>query len=333
MEAQSSAVIARLEAQVVTLAAKVNDTVTARLSGLKDGEPGPRGEQGPAGDPGPKGDIGETGPEGRGLPGHPGERGERGEAGVPGSVGERGAPGEVGPRGEMGTQGERGLQGESGLQGEKGLQGEPGLCGALGPQGEKGEVGEVGPRGEAGPVGPPGERGLPGPAGEMRAVKAYKPDTVHYVGDIVTHEGSTFQARCDTGRAPPHSDWVCLALAGCDATMPTICGTFNETHAYCHLDIVALNGSSFCARKDDPGPCPGAGWQLIASAGKPGKPGPKGECGERGERGERGLSAPAFVKWEINKASYTVTAVMSDHSKLEPLSLRTLFEQYNEDSR
>jgi hypothetical protein len=47
-------------------------------------------------------------------------------------------------------------------------------------------------------------------------------------------------------------------------------GLFSDKETYKALDIVALNGGSFVARRDDPGPCPGAGWQLIASQGKRG---------------------------------------------------------------
>jgi hypothetical protein len=56
---------------------------------------------------------------------------------------------------------------------------------------------------------------------------------------------------------------------------------------------VALGGASFGARRDDPGPCPGDGWQLIAAQGK------RGNAGERGAsvKGERGLPgvAPASM--------------------------------------
>jgi hypothetical protein len=102
------------------------------------------------------------------------------------------------------------------------------------------------------------------------------------------------------------------------------------------MNIVALNGSSFLARVDDPGPCPGEGWQLIASAGKQGKPGPKGDPGEPGARGERGLPgqpAPTVLGWKIDRASYSVTLIMSDNSEVEPLPLRALFEQFDSEAR
>jgi hypothetical protein len=40
-------------------------------------------------------------------------------------------------------------------------------------------------------------------------VHAYVEDKVHYEGQLVTHEGSTYQALYDTGRAPPDEEhWI-----------------------------------------------------------------------------------------------------------------------------
>ncbi len=155
---------------------------------------------------------------------------------------------------------------------------------------------------------------------------------MHYEGDIITHYGSTYQARCDTARPPPHSDWACIAAAGRNASMPLICGTYREGETYKFLNIVALNGSSFVARGDDPGPCPGDGWQLIASAGRAGKPGPKGERGEPGPRGLPGANAAAIVRWEVDRAAYAITPIMSDGSQAPSINVRALFEQYHEES-
>ena len=46
------------------------------------------------------------------------------------------------------------------------------------------------------------------------------------------------------------------------------------------LDIVTRDGSSFIARRDFPGACPGEDWQLLAGAGPSGPQGPQGEKGE-----------------------------------------------------
>jgi hypothetical protein len=157
-------------------------------------------------------------------------------------------------------------------------------------------------------------------------------DAIHYEGDVVTHKGSMYQAKRDTGKTPPHKDWACLAAAGHNAPMPIIRGTFKDDEAYLFLNIVALGGSSFIARGDNPGPCPGDGWQLIASAGKPGKPGPKGDRGDRGERGATGMPAPSIAHWKVDRANYSLTLIMEDGRELEPILLRGLFEQYNKES-
>jgi hypothetical protein len=65
----------------------------------------------------------------------------------------------------------------------------------------------------------------------------------------------------------------------------TIRGTWNPSSEYRALDVVMLNGASFAARVDGPGPCPGEGWQMLAAQGGYGKPGKPGERGERGPPG------------------------------------------------
>jgi hypothetical protein len=168
-----------------------------------------------------------------------------------------------------------------------------------------------------GKEGPRGERGEKGEPGELPIVRAWMEDEISYAGDIVSCDGGTWQARKDTSKRPPHADWKPLALPGRDATSPTIRGTYGEDETYRHLDIVALNGSSFVARHDQPGPCPGEGWQLIASAGRVGKPGIRGEKGDKGERGEVG---PRIVGCEINRASYALTRSLAGVSQA-PLPL------------
>ncbi|WP_225116121.1 collagen-like protein [Bradyrhizobium sp. BRP22] len=165
-------------------------------------------------------------------------------------------------------------------------------------------------------------------------VRAWAEDGVSYAGDVVFCDGGTWQAKKDTAQKPPHKDWICLAAAGRDgrdAVMPTIVGTYRDGGIYCAFNIVALNGSSFIARKDNPGPCPGDGWQLIASAGKPGKPGQKGDQGAPGPRGERGPSV-SVLGWKVDPADYSVTLVLSD-GEIEPLRLRSLFEQFHIETR
>ena len=94
-------------------------------------------------------------------------------------------------------------------------------------------------------------------------------------------------------------------------------GTFDAKAKYVSGDVVALDGASFLARKDDPGKCPGDGWQLMAKQGQRGVAGP---------RGERGRDAPVIRSWELDREHYTATPIMSDGTKGPPLELRALFE-------
>ena len=258
IEAQSAAIIARLEAKVMELQNQASEQINARLAQVRDG-----------------------------VDGRQGERGENGEQGQKGEQGEKGEPGEQGAGGDQGVPGEK------------------------------------------------GERGEQGAAGTLSAARSFEDGAVHYEGNIVLHAGSTYQARSDTARAPPHDDWGCIAARGSDAVMPKIVGTYREGESYLAMNIVALGGSSFMARADDPGPCPGEGWQLIASAGRQGKPGPQGDRGEAGTRGERGLPgiAPVILGWKIDRAAYSAAPIMSDGSEVEPLQLRQLFEQFHDEAR
>lgn len=169
--------------------------------------------------------------------------------------------------------------------GEPGPPGPPGesIAGLPGERGEKGDPGQsiTGPPGES-IVGPTGPAGPPG----LLPVAAAWAEGVAYAGAVVTHEGRTWQATRDTGQAPPHGDWICLAERGADGADGrgmNVRGTYSGAADYQALDVVALGGASWVARRDNPGPCPGDGWQMIARQGK------AGERGEAGPRGERGL--------------------------------------------
>jgi hypothetical protein len=181
-------------------------------------------------------------------------------------------------------------------------------------------------RGPPGPAGPRGEQGLPG---KLPMVKLWAPETVFYAGDVVAYDGGTFQARRDTGQPPSHAaHWLCLATAGRDGSSVNIRSTFDANTDYRRLDVVALNGGSFVALKDAPGPCPGSAWQLLASPGKRGVSGEKGERGERGPKGDPGLSGATIRDWKIDRARYVATPIMSDGREGPPLELRELFEQF-----
>jgi hypothetical protein len=183
--------------------------------------------------------------------------------------------------------------------------------------------------GTPGATGPKGEPGTPGRDGRLRGVTDWS-GGVHYEGDLVVRDGSLYQCARDTGRPPPHvDDWICLARAGRDGGTPNIRGTWSPEENYRALDVCALNGGSFIARKDDPGVCPGEGWQALTLQGKRGVAGPKGE---RGERGPAGQPAPSIVGWIVDKATYSVTPKMSDGTKGPRLELRPLFEQFNDET-
>ena len=188
-----------------------------------------------------------------------------------------------------------------------------------GPPGPEGSRGDVGPQGPPGPEGPPAL---------FPQVKAWSADAISYRGDVVTHAGATWQAQRDTAKEPPHPDWIQLAVPGRDgrdAVTPTVRGTWGADAEYRALDIVARDGGCFIARCDAPGVCPGQDWQIVSTRGARGE---RGEKGPKGDKGDRGLAAPAIIGWQIDRASFTATPVMTDGSEGPPLELRGLFEQY-----
>jgi hypothetical protein len=187
-------------------------------------------------------------------------------------------------------------------------------------RGERSVQGEQGAPGPMGPPGPSGPRGEQGPPGKLPVAEAWVPETVFYAGDVVAFDGGTFQARRDTGQAPSHSDWICLARAGRDGQSVKVRGTFNEAAEYHQNDLTACNGGSFIALKDAPGPCPGSGWQLVASPGK---------RGIAGLKGDPGLNAPVIRSWHVDRERFVVTPILAGGDAGPPLELRPLFEEYH----
>jgi hypothetical protein len=181
-------------------------------------------------------------------------------------------------------------------------------------------------RGPAGPV---------GPAGKLPIVKEWTRETVFYEGSVVTYDGGSYQALQDTGEPPDNeAHWQCLATPGRDAKSIRHRGTYKEDSDYAAYDAVALNGGSFLALRDKPGPCPSPGWQLLAA---PGKRGVAGERGSQGDRGPAGIAGPpgkdaaTIASWKLDRAAYTVTPIMSDGTSGPPLNLRGLFEQFQDE--
>ena len=133
--------------------------------------------------------------------------------------------------------------------------------------------------------------------------------------DVVTIGGSVWQALRDTGKPPGHEDWICIVTAGRDGVDGRSLNpraTWSPDQAYARLDIVALDGGAFVARRDDPGPCPGDGWQLIAQRGKPGRPGDKGES----IKGDRGPPGQGVVAIELDETGL-VTIENADGSTVQ----------------
>lgn len=146
---------------------------------------------------------------------------------------------------------------------------------------------------------------LRGPPGRLPAVRSWT-DEVHYEGAVVAHRGALWQAAADTGRPPPHADWVCLAARGEDGRSVDVRGTYDKGEEYRYLDIVALNGGSFIALRDAPGDCPGDGWQLLAGRGKPGQA-IKGDKGEKGDAGHGEPGAPVVAMMVDDAGMLTLT--------------------------
>jgi hypothetical protein len=131
--------------------------------------------------------------------------------------------------------------------------------------------------------------------GKLPLVKAWE-DLVHYEGEVVSFDGGLYQASKDTGKSPAHEDWSCIVTAGRDGAEGksfSVRGTWEPFADYGAFDVVACNGASFVAKNDNPGECPGDGWQLMAAQGKRGKPGERGIAGV-GLRGIPGASVQSL---------------------------------------
>lgn len=142
--------------------------------------------------------------------------------------------------------------------------------------------------------------------GVFPVVKAWTDEGVSYEGALRTHDGALWQAQRDTGKEPPHGDWLCIVERGAQGFNGRSIvhrGTYDAAAAYVALDAVTLNGSSFLAVSDDPGPCPGDGWQLMASRGSRGK---DGEPGKPGAKGDRGPAPLAFTVSEDGVLTLTL---------------------------
>lgn len=273
IEAQARATIAELRAEVLALRGQVEAMVSERLASLRDGVDGKDGADG------------------------------RNGADAPEISDDRINAAVVRHFAENPIQAPRdGRDGADGKDGRDGADADPAVIRQM----VHDAVAEVvaafpAPRdgidGKDGRDGADGKDGAPGKLGKVTAWE----DRVHYDGEVVTYGGAIWQARRDTGREPGHEDWLCIVAAGrdgqngADGRSFTVRGTWAPDAEYRGLDVVMLGGSSFVARHDDPGACPGEGWQLLASHGSRGKP------GERGAQGLRGPAGPALQDAEVDE--------------------------------
>lgn len=111
----------------------------------------------------------------------------------------------------------------------------------------------------------------------------------------------TIRDGADGAPGPPGAASDIPGPPGADGRSVAVRGTYADTETYHALDLVALNGGSFIALCDDPGPCPGDGWQLLARQGKAGAPGMRGERGERGEVGPAGPPGPGAASFTVSE--------------------------------
>jgi len=168
--------------------------------------------------------------------------------------------------------------------------------------------------------------------GKLPVSKIWRPESVTYAAEVASYDGSLWQACKDTAQVPGGSDWVCVARAGrdgCDGLTPNVRGTFNVHKTYARLDVVEFDNASYVARRDDPGLCPGDGWQISSRSGRRGPVGERGERGRIGERGARGEATPTIVSCQIDPVHYRAVPTMSDGTFGAPLDLRPLFEAYH----
>ena len=171
------------------------------------------------------------------------------------------------------------------------------------------------------------ERRLRAVPGKLPIAKDWIQESVTYQAEFVAYEGSLWQACKDTAQAPGGSDWICVARGGHDGLSPSIRGAFNVYKKYAQLDVVEYDGASYVARRDNPGVCPGDGWQSLSRSGRRGPAGETGPRGKKGEKGEKG-DAPEIVGWHLERETYRAFPVFADGKMGPELNLRPLFEQF-----
>jgi hypothetical protein len=174
------------------------------------------------------------------------------------------------------------------------------------------------------------EARLKGAAGKLPVAKFWTEGSITYEAQVVTHNGATFQAVCDTAKMPAlGDDWRCLARPGCDGEdgrSMTLRGEYDQRDSYARLDVVTRAGSCWIATRDNPGVFGESdGWLLVAAHGERGE---RGAPGLRGHRGDRGPAGAKIAEWKINREHFLVVPFLSDGTAGPPLRLRDLFQEF-----
>jgi hypothetical protein len=166
----------------------------------------------------------------------------------------------------------------------------------------------------------------------MPAFKQWTPQTAAIAGECYAHNGAAWQCLVTTATEPKDgSQWICTSAPGKDGEDGRglrVRSTYRPGGSYKALDMVMLNGSSFVAKVDNPGPCPSDNWQIVALQGKRGE---KGETGV-GERGPKGDSVK-ITDWRISPEGFKVLPVTSDAADHAWLDITPLLIRYHAEAR
>jgi len=232
--------------------------------------------------------------------------GPAGPAGPQGSQGPEGMTGAAGPQGPAGPIGATGPQGPVGQTGATGPQGQVGQTGATGAQGQQGPIGLTGAQGPQGPIGLTGAQGLQGLTGPTGAqgpagtgftfTGAWNPSTQYAVNDVVTYNGSTYNAILAGQNEEPDqnpADWTLMAQAGAAGAA----GPAGPSGAQGPAGPIGATGATGAT-----GPIGATGPQgpigltgatgPAGATGNTGAQGPAGPAGGRGPAGQDGAPGP-----------------------------------------
>jgi hypothetical protein len=179
--------------------------------------------------------------------------------------------------------------GRDGIDGKDGSDGAPGVDGVPGKDGENGRDGIDGKDGADGAPGIDGAHGRDGIDGKdgsngvdgMDGVSVFDAKIEDGILLLELSNGEVAKAGPVVGPSGERGE---QGPEGPPAYVGEAKGLFDPAAEYLARDVVALNGSAFMAKIDNPGECPGEGWMLLAQRGK------RGDKGDRGERGTAGMN-------------------------------------------